>query len=134
MSSDSIIAIKDFNGPVEYVTCHFGGGRELGRILTKYYGSVDLVEELVSLGDLSSVGHLGVSCPSGHTWAKPVEGYTVAYHRDRGERLRIRLTGKAEALLEDTNVRWVFLFDCEEDKWFYARPGDFMFHEIPDMD
>lgn len=135
MSTESIIAIRDFGGDrVEYVTCHYGGGRELGRILVENYGSVDLAEGLVNLGDLSGVGHLGIDAPEGHTWAKPVEGYTVAYHRDRGEPLKIRRAKQADDLLRNDNVRWVFLFDCEEDKWVYARTGDFMFHTIPDMD
>lgn len=130
MSTDSIIGIRDLDGIIEYVTCHHGGGRDMAHLLVDHYGSVDLAEGLVRLGDLSSVGHLGTNAPESHSWHDPVEGYTVAYHRDAGERLRVRRTTDPEVLLSNDSVRWVYLFDCDEDRWLYARIGDFQLHEV----
>lgn len=67
------------------VYTHWDGYPEgVGETLLTNYNSQELAEQLVSHGDISSVG---IYCdkPEGHTFDNPVADYTIYYGRDRGE-------------------------------------------------
>jgi hypothetical protein len=51
----------------------------------EYYDR-EKTEDLIKLGDISFLRR-ETTQPEGHSFDTPVEGYTVAYHRDRGEDL-----------------------------------------------
>lgn len=72
------------------VYCHFDGYPEgVGSVLLKHYKTKNKVDELLKLGDLSSLGeNIAPNTSEAHTFDKPVTGVCVAYHRDRGEELR----------------------------------------------
>ena len=116
MSCDSVIGILD-DGAVTHVTCHNGGGQRLAMLLNENYSGPD-VEALVDLGDLSSVGPTLKDCS--------------AYKRDWGRPFRQRRTRIQEFLDSDVvrNVYWVYVWDCEEDRWYYCRSGDFRLHSF----
>ena len=95
MATRCNIAIEDeVNGTVlgrgRQVYCHWDGyPAGVGKTLLNNYQTVEKVEALVALGDLSSV-HAEVAPPEGvkHSYDDRADGVTVAYHRDRGEPLR----------------------------------------------
>lgn len=86
MSTRSDIIIHRADGKWHRIYCHWDGYLEHnGRILLDHYTGQKKIEKLVALGDLSI---LAARCnkPDGHTFDKKVNGYCVAYGRDRGER------------------------------------------------
>lgn len=85
MSTRSTIAVKTSNG-VDIIYCHFDGYPQHHLpILKAYYNTPEKVKELIALGNLSSLD-ASPTCPKGHTFNNAIEGYCVAYGRDRGER------------------------------------------------
>jgi hypothetical protein len=67
------------------IYCHWDGYiSHNGEILFNHYNTFDDAMQLVSNGDISS---LGPRCdkPKGHSFDNPVDGCTVYYGRDRGE-------------------------------------------------
>lgn len=75
MATRSFISVRDSNGSVRGVYCHWDGYPEgVGATLNEHYTALPQVEELLSLGSLSALG------------PTPTKN-TVAYHRDRGEDL-----------------------------------------------
>ena len=58
MATRSTIAVQHFNGSVSQIYCHWDGYFEHnGEILKHYYNDQNLAEQLVKMGDLSSLGH-----------------------------------------------------------------------------
>lgn len=53
-------------------------------ILKEHYNTQEKVDQLLALGDLSALGE-SPECPEGHTYDTPVDGYCVAFGRDRDE-------------------------------------------------
>lgn len=85
MSTRSSISVQ-VGDSVKTIYCHFDGYKSHHvPILDKYYNSQELAEKLISLGDLSSLD-ISADCPEGHTFDTPIEGYCVAYGRDRKEK------------------------------------------------
>jgi hypothetical protein len=85
MSTRSLINVKCSDGKVKSIYVHFDGYAHLETLQT-HYNSQELAEQLISLGDLSSLGKSAGTPPQGHSFDDPVEGYCVAYGRDRGEK------------------------------------------------
>ena len=86
MATRSNIAIKNSDGTVEAIYCHWDGYPEHnGAILLEHYTDEAKIRELLSLGDLSSLGFeigdkhdFNVKDHLSNNWCK-------AYGRDRGE-------------------------------------------------
>ena len=88
MSTRCYIAKLNENGAVEFIYCHLDGYLEgVGQTLIDYYMDSNRVQELLKLGDLSSL-HERLEADKGelHDFSNRAEGVTVAYSRDRGER------------------------------------------------
>lgn len=89
MATRSFIAQKLPSGSFRAVYCHWDGYPENnGLLLHSYYSNAAKVEELLALGSLFSLGKRVNPTLSTHSYDKPEDGVTVAYHRDRGEDLR----------------------------------------------
>lgn len=74
MSTAGLIAIMNEDGSCRSIYCHYDMyPSDAGTVLMKHYQSSEAVEELLALGDLSSLGSTPAQCE--------------AYHRDRGEEL-----------------------------------------------
>ena len=88
MSTNATIAILGKDGFITSTYLHHDGYKSFtGRMLLQHYTTDESVMELIQLGDLSSLAP-SIEKPEGHTFENPVVGYTVAYHRDRGEDCR----------------------------------------------
>ena len=94
------------------VYCHYSGYLAYnGAILFEHYDSQELAEELVSHGDISTLGEK-CSKPNEHSYENPVGDYTVYYGRDRGE----EDTGYIESTTRpQCNEKYLYVF--ENGKW-----------------
>jgi hypothetical protein len=91
MGTHAIIAYQDsVTGKIEGIYCHYDGD-SAGEILKEHYKDPEKVKQLIDLG---SISYLQPECylpafngkdEHPHSFAHPIEGYTVAYHRDRGD-------------------------------------------------
>jgi hypothetical protein len=123
MSTRSRIAVKLNDNEFKSVYCHHDGYLSWnGRILLNHYNTKEKALALIELGDLSSL-HESIECPEGHSFIKPVEGYTVAYGRDRGETGCNAVTDcSVNELLKtgnDSDAEYIYLFDVKENKWYW---------------
>lgn len=88
MSTRSIIKIVRENGTKESIYCHYDGYIEgVGVTLQLAYNTADRVNELMELGNLSSLGYYLNPTDNTHSFDTPQNDVCVAYHRDRGESL-----------------------------------------------
>lgn len=96
MGTRSTIAILRADGTVSQIYCHWDGYIDHnGRILFDHYNTAEKVEELIALGDLSSLGReIGVKHPFSPNYDVPGDCdkwndlyrmMCTAYGRDRGE-------------------------------------------------
>ena len=71
------------------------------------------MEELIALGSISSLKPLAAP-PEGatHTFDNPLEDVTVAYHRDRGEELSIKVHGKVQEFANSDIEQYGYVFNA----------------------
>ena len=111
MSTRSHIGVKNTNGTVDYIYCHFDGYPEHnGKILTEHYQDMDKVNALMKLGNLSS---LAEEIGEKHNFDNRVRNWCHAYGRDREETHQSAGTAKITDLLTNDNVDYVYIFDGE---------------------
>ena len=112
MATRSRIAIENQDGSVTSVYCHWDGYIETnGVILNNNYNTKEKVEELIALGNLSSLD-------------KTLET-TVAYARDRGEDSHQATYSNVEELFEDgfsSGVEYVYCF-TKDGIWLVNEYG-----------
>lgn len=84
MTTRSTISLQTEKG-IKTIYCHWDGYPSHHMpILEECYNTFKKVEALINLGNLSSLDR-SIECPEGHSFDKAIEGYCVAYGRDRGE-------------------------------------------------
>ena len=129
MSTRSRIGILHEDGTTETIYCHSDGYPEHQMpILTGHYNSIEQVEELIDLGDLSILKER-IAPDEGemHGFA-PVhraENVTVAYHRDREEPLTEPQHHRSIDALKDSewDIEWFYLFDVKNGAWLPPIKG-----------
>lgn len=106
MSTRSLIAVKKEDKSCDAIYFHFDGYPEgVGAMLLENYNTKELVEKLISNGDMSSIGETTEKC--------------VFYHRDRGEDLNIsRYKTKAELkkAFKDSWCEYLYVFN--KNVWY----------------
>ena len=87
MSTNSTIAVVHTNGTVSQIYVHWDGYVEsVGKCLFENYATLDKVEALVALGNLSCLEARPSPGPNeAHDYNNAADGVCVAYERDRGE-------------------------------------------------
>ena len=127
MSTRSRIGILNPDGSTRTIYCHSDGYPEHQLpILTQHYSSIEKVEELLNLGDISSLGErIAPNLEEEHTFKNRVKGVTVAYHRDRGEPMTAALRHENIHALKksDWSIDWFYLFDAKKDEWLPPVSG-----------
>jgi len=109
MSTRSNIGIRNTDGTIDYIYCHFDGYPEHnGQILTENYTNINRVNELLKLGDLSVLGKF---IGEKQDFDKRIKDYCLAYGRDRGEEGVSVSTTTFENLLSNTSIDYVYIFD-----------------------
>jgi hypothetical protein len=83
MATRSTIAIKNSDGIIESIYCHWDGDSN-GQILKEHYSTEDRVRELISHGNASYL-EAEINPKGEHSFEKPENGVCVFYGRDRGE-------------------------------------------------
>ena len=101
MGTPCTIIAKTSNGVKAIYVNYDGYPKHILKTLQKHYVVQDVIDNLMSLGDLSSLDN-NSECPEGHSYDNPVKGYSVAYGRDRGEDgVDARFYDTIEAALSD---------------------------------
>jgi hypothetical protein len=108
MATRSRIGIENQDGTVSSIYCHFDGYESgVGAILKVHYTNREKVQSLIDLGDISSLN-------------ETIEE-TVAYHRDRGERLhKARVDASIEAFGKSDFEEYGRVFTLEGE-WITFR-------------
>jgi hypothetical protein len=138
MATRSRIGIVNEDGTVSSIYCHWDGyPSNNGRILVEHYTDREKVKELIELGSISSLNRevappilfenegeqvkkgvrmlkkFGV-VKNNHSFENPMEGVTVAYHRDRGEEYsNPRVNESIEDYFDDDNEEYGYLFTLD---------------------
>lgn len=117
MATRSNIGIKNTDGSIEMIYCHWDGypSHHLP-ILTEHYNTEDKVRELLALGDISVLDkRVKPNENEAHTFNRPSDGIVIAYHRDRGEELHPAIKyPNLDAALGDRE-EYVYIF--EDNEW-----------------
>jgi len=124
VSTNAAIGLAMPDGTIKAVYLHWDGYIEhggAGETLAGHYKDREKVEKLIALGFLSSLGAEVAPDPAfPHSWANPQPNVTVAYHRDRKERLQPAVEFKdkdsfAEEAKSNMWAEYAYLF--EEGCW-----------------
>lgn len=132
MSTNAHIAIlKD--GKYTYIYSHWDGYPEhVGKILYENYNTTEKIEELIALGDISSLGpRLKPNDDEAHSFDNPIRDITIAYHRDRGEDWEYtapHITSTLNGVKDDIEFAYIFNIDDESSdlplgKWVFYVNG-----------
>jgi hypothetical protein len=121
--SDIVVHRKD--GKWHRVYCHWDGYLSgVGKTLFDHYNSQALAEKLVKPGDMSSLREKCTK-PKGHTFDKPVDGYTVYYGRDRGETdVGGTIGDSLQACWPDQDTWTEFTYVWDDGKWWVGDPDE----------
>lgn len=130
MSTRSLIAIKNADDSVSAIYCHFDGYPSgVGATLLKHYSDDAKVKALLALGSISSLGERIAPEPDeGHDFEHQVDGVTVAYHRDRGEKLLppCRYDSADQMLEKAPDDSWAELCYVWDGKdWYFDEAGEY---------
>lgn len=105
------------DGNIKKVYCH-NDGDGAGEILSRYYYEKEKVEELINLGNMSSLGYL-ITTEEPHSFNNPVNGVTVYYGRDRGDQEEeAEIVSLEEWIKNTTWIDYYYLFSDDEWKVF----------------
>lgn len=122
MATRSTIAVLNPNGTVSQIYCHWDGYLEWnGRILVENYNTLERVQELIALGDLSSLHENIQSTTDSQTCEDPEPNVGVYYGRDRGESgVEPRVYDSLEDYIENfQREEFNYLFQAGE--WTYTE-------------
>lgn len=90
MGTRSTIALEFADGTVEQIYCHWDGYLEHnGKILAKHYSDPFKLRDLIDLGAISSLKPEVGEKQDFDKRETQNENWTLAYARDRGEKLRV---------------------------------------------
>jgi hypothetical protein len=124
MSTRSRIGIRNDNGSITSIYCHWNGDLLWnGRTLFQSYQQEEKVRELIALGDLSQLKtHVSpLDKPETHSYETPHKDVTIAYQRDRGETGCKAFTDKNEKsylkTANETDADYVYLY--QKGTWYY---------------
>jgi hypothetical protein len=90
MATRSTISYHRPDGSIREIYCHWDGYVEHnGKMLVEHYNSAELADALTQLGGLSVLKpNIAPEEGEKHSFDDPIDGVTIAYHRDRREELR----------------------------------------------
>jgi len=123
MGTRSMIGLKEYDGTVTAIYCHYDGYLEHnGKVLNEYWNDIEAVEELIDLGDISVLGQeIGVkhSFNDYNPASNMCANMCLAYGRDRGEKgvEATTYTNEDEMVDARTDCQYFYIFDGNE--WTY---------------
>ena len=112
MATRSHIGVRNTDGTVDYIYCHFDGyPTHNGKILTDHYADMDKVNALMKLGDLSILGPEIGGQQDFDDRSTHNRDWCLAYGRDRNEPNTSVKNGNYNDIISDTQVDYVYIFD-----------------------
>ena len=119
MSTRSRIGLKQANGQIKSIYCHWDGYPEgVGKTLKEHYNSPEKIEELLELGDISSLGTFYDKELAKENWehqyekewresekGKRASEMTMPYN-DRGEDTKARIDEDEVAYITEAGKCW----------------------------
>jgi len=111
MSTRSTINIKNEDGTIDGIYCHYDGFPDNnGKMLLQHYDSEEKVKELINLGDISFLG------PTLN------QNDTKSYHRDDGDDIQISMYANEDSVDgADYNYLWKdgmwWMSEWAQNKW-----------------
>ena len=143
MATRSAIAIKHGRNTIKSVSCHWDGYPEHnGRILQEYWFTRILINQLIEMGDISSLGAtIGKKVEFDATpeyiqndFEMAISYQCVFYNRDRGENTSFR-TFKTEAEFvehyDESGIEYFYLFD--NGVWYVRDYRDVEWKEVESL-
>lgn len=137
MSTRSLIAVRQDDGTIKGVYCHLNGYPDgVGATLFEHYNSEEMANKIIALGDLSALGERLYpekeydkpryswlsSAPVKHSFDTPQGGVTIAYHRDRNEKLNINhFENKTEMNRWFRNSWCEYYYLFEKGSWYCGK-------------
>jgi hypothetical protein len=124
MSTRARIALALANGKYKSIYVHQDGYPQgVGQVLAQHYSTTARVKALLALGDVSRLAPK-LAPPAGqpHSYREPLDGVSVAYRRDRGDKdngvvTSVNFTALA-ALSRQCNAEYVYVFS--DDRWQFV--------------
>ena len=112
MATRSHIGVRNTDGTVDYIYCHFDGyPSHNGKILIDHYADMDKVNALMKLGDLSILGAEIGGQQDFDDRSTHNRDWCLAYGRDRNEPNTSVKNGNYNDIISDTQVDYVYIFD-----------------------
>lgn len=118
------------------IYCHWDGyPSHNGKILLEFYNTDESIDELLSLGNISSLcKRVKPDENETHSFDSPIKDVTVAYHRDRNEPLAFWGEGSGEEYIYLFHEsEWYFKSCYSDDDNYYYNLEDY-FKNIDDED
>lgn len=108
MATRSRIGIQNQDGTVSSIYCHYDGyPSHNGAILEEHFSNREKLQQLIELGDISSLGE--------------TTDKTQAYHRDRGESLnKARIDDSLKHFSQSDYGEWGYVYTLK-DRWEVFR-------------
>lgn len=124
MATRSRIGMEMPDGTVRSIYCHWDGYPEHnGQVLAEHYTTEERVKQLINLGNISSLApKLEPDSGQEHDFNRPLDGVTVAYGRDRGE--------KGQEATTDKSVDAYFKSDLEEWGYLFTKDGEWVVCDV----
>lgn len=119
MGTSAAIAVEHADGTISEVYLHWDGYIEhAGRMLVRYYNSLEAAEALVANGNISVLAE-SIYAPPGHSFDTPVRGHTVFYGRDRNDEDATPTVYDSyeEYMGEDYCMKYNYIF--REGAWYF---------------
>jgi len=117
MATRSTIAMKQKDGSVKAVYCHWDGHIETaGKTLLEKYNTEKRVTKLISLGSISSLRDK-LSTKKLHSFDVPQPNVTIAYHRDRGESLQHYVATSVSGWCKSTSKHQDYNYIFIDGEW-----------------
>ena len=143
MATRSAIAIKHGRNTIKSVSCHWDGYPEHnGRILQEYWNNPMIINQLIDMGDMSSLGATIGKKVEFHATPKYMQNdfemaisyQCVFYNRDRGENTSFR-TFETEAEFvehyDEAGIEYYYLFD--NGVWYVRDYRDVEWKEVESL-
>ena len=135
MGTHCSIALERDDGTIIASYCHYDGYLTgVGATLVRHYSDPEKIQELISLGGMSTLGKTVNPSSDKHSFASPEKGVTVFYHRDRGESWRMNAPTLYDSFDEwfaanDQQYNYLYM----EGSWM-CRNGGVVTPDIADLE
>jgi len=118
MSTKACAFKQNPDGSLIGIYIHYDGyPDDVGRLLRECYSKPEQIDALLALGALSSLDR-SIEAPEGHSFRSPAPGCSIAYHRDRGDKLEIiRRLNLSDAFLSCGDIDYIYLWADPATGW-----------------